>query len=142
MGFSLISKGGILLQLDFIKLVAVLGLPLLSTILGLFVGNIILFDSLLISAACGYFCYSALAIHPAYCLVASAVLCHVLFLIQHTQIGFWAIAILLSYCWGFAFALFAYHISGNSELWFYSVLISGFIIMLLLHIKANKNNLK
>ena len=64
-----------MLQLDFIKLVAVLGLPLLSTILGLFVGNIILFDSLLISAACGYFCYSALAIHPAYCLVASAVLC-------------------------------------------------------------------
>lgn len=87
-----------MLQLDFIKLVAVLGLPLLSTILGLFVGNIILFDSLLISAACGYFCYSALAIHPAYCLVASAVLCLVLFLIQHTQIGFWAIAILLSYC--------------------------------------------
>lgn len=130
------------MQLDFIKLAIGLGLPLLSTILGLFVGNIILFDSLLISLTCGYFCYAFLAIHPAYCLIAAAVLCLILFLIQHTQIGFWAIAMLLSYCWGFAFAILAYLISGNSELWFYSVLISGFIIMLLLHMKANKNCLK
>lgn len=142
MGFSLIAKGGILLQLNFIELAAGLCLPFLSTMLGLFVGNIILFDSLLISLACGYFCYAFWSLHPAYCLIIGAVLCIVLFLIQHTKIGFWAIAVLLSYCWGFAFAVFAYLISGNSQLWFYAVLISGFIIMLLLHIKANRNSLK
>lgn len=130
------------MQLDFIKLAASLGLPLLSTILGLFIGNIILFDSILISLVCGYFCYAFWAIHPAYCLIVAAVLCLVLFLIQHTQIGFWAVAILLSYCWGFAFAAAAYFISGNSELWFFAVLVFAFVVMLLLHIKANKNSLK
>lgn len=141
MGFSLITKGGILLQLDLIKIIAVILLPLLSTILGLFVGNIILFDSILMSLVAGYLCYSILEIHPAYCLIISAVLCLVLFFIQHTQIGFWAIATFLSYCWGFAFAVIAFFISGNSLLWFYAVLIFSFVIMLLLHIKANKKSL-
>ena len=131
-----------MLQLEFIKLAACLALPLLTTILGLFIGNIIIFDSILISLVCGYLCHYILAVHPAYCLIISAVLCLVLFLIQHTQIGFWAVSLLLSYCWGFAFAIAAYFISGNSSLWFFAVLIFAFVIMLLLHIKANKNSLK
>lgn len=142
MGFSLTAKGGVLLQLDLIKLSLYLALPLLTTILGLFIGNIIIFDSILISLVCGYLCYSILAIQPAYCLIIAAVLCLGLFLIQHTQIGFWAVALLLSYCWGFAFAIATYFISGNSSLWFFAVLIFAFVIMLLLHIKANKNSLK
>lgn len=125
----------------FLQVLVGIGFGLLMTVIGLFVGNIILFDSILISAIFGYMCYCIWHVHPAVCLIIAAVTCLIFFGIQHTTIGFWATAIFLSFCWGAVFAVIAYFVTGSSLLWFSGVLIFAFVIMLLLHFKANKKKM-
>lgn len=122
----------------FLQILAGAIIGLLTTVIALFVGNIILFDSILLSSIFGFLCYSLLNIHPAICLIIAAVCCLILFGIQHTTIGFWATATFLSFCWAVAFAIIAYFITANSKLWFLGMLIFAFVIMMLLHLKANK----
>lgn len=125
----------------FLQVLVGVGIGLLMTIIGLFVGNIILFDSILISLVFGFLCYSIWSVHPAICLIIAAFACLLLFGIQHTTIGFWAVSIFLSFCWGAVFAGIAYFVTNRSPLWFFGVLIFAFVIMILLHFKANKKKI-
>lgn len=82
--------------------------------------------------ACNYF----FTLHPALCLLAGAAAFALLLFLQHTRFGFWVIGSLLSVVWAAVFGLLAFVISNADVVWFFVVFALGFIVMLLLHIKA------
>ncbi|MDL2301903.1 hypothetical protein LJC58_06070 [Lachnospiraceae bacterium OttesenSCG-928-D06] len=69
------------------------------TIIGLFLGHIILFDSIFLAAITGIVCNQVWDVHPAICIVIAIVLFSLLFCLQNTKVGFWIIGILLSALW-------------------------------------------
>ncbi len=109
---------------------------ILLTIIGLFVGQIILFDSIALSIAAAIVCYQLWSIHPAFCLLIGIALFIFLFWLQNTKVGFWIIGILLSLVWAFVFSFIAYTATGGDMIWTYVVLGLGFVLMIGLHLKA------
>lgn len=109
---------------------------LIVTVIGIFVGHIILFDSIVLAAITGVVCNQVWNIHPALCLVIEVVLFVVLFWLQNTKVGFWIIGGLLSAFWAFVFGFIAYAFSSEDMIWFYVVMGLGFLIMMGLHLKA------
>jgi len=112
---------------------------LIFTIIGLFVGHIILFDSIFLAAIMGVVCNQLWNIHPALSVVIAIVLFGILFWLQNTKAGFWIISVLLSAFWAFIFGFFAYVFSSHDLIWGYVVTGLGFIIMMVLHLKARDN---
>jgi len=109
---------------------------LIITIIGIFVGHIILFDSIVLAAISGVVCNQIWNIHPALSLLIAIVLFGLLFWLQNTKAGFWIIGVLLSAFWAFVFGFFAYIFSGEDMIWLYVVMGLGFIVMMGLHLKA------
>lgn len=89
-------------------------------VVGLFIGHIIVFDSIALGIISGVCCNHFLTLHPALCVL----------------IGAAVFALLLSAAWAVIFGLLAFIISNADQLWFYVVCGLAFIVMLLLHIKA------
>ena len=119
-----------------IELILSLIICFIFMVVGLFLGHIILFDSIVLGIIAGVCCGQFLTLHPALCLVAGlAVFAGMLFL-QKTGFGFWIIGVLLSAVWAFIFAFFAYAFAGEDIIWFYVVMGLAFIGMLFLHIRA------
>lgn len=112
---------------------------LIFTVIGLFLGHIILFDSIFIAAISGIICNQIWHVHPALCVVIAIVLFAVLFWLQNTKAGFWIIGVLLSAFWAFVFGFFAHIFSGEDMVWFYVVMGLGFILMMGLHLKAKNS---
>lgn len=106
------------------------------TIIGLFLGHIILFDSIFLAAISGIVCNQIWSVHPAICIVIAVVLFGFLFWLQNTKVGFWIIGVLLSALWAFVFGFLAYIFSSEDMTWFYVVMGLGFIVMMGLHLKA------
>ena len=77
-------------------------------VVGLFIGHIIVFDSIALGIISGVCCNHFFMLHPALCVLIGAAV----------------------------FALLAFIISNADQLWFYVVCGLAFIVMLLLHIKA------
>lgn len=112
------------------------GLFIVLSVVGLFIGHIILFDSIALGIISGLCSYHFLTLHPAFCLlIGIAVFVGLLFL-QKTAVGFWVIGVLLSAVWAIIFGLLAFIISNADQLWFYVVGGIAFVAMLLLHIRA------
>lgn len=111
---------------------------LVITVIGLFVGHIILFDSIALAIISGVCCNQFLSIHPALCLLIAIAVFIALFFLQNTRFGFWIIGVLLSAAWAFVFAVFAYIFSGEDMIWTYVILGLAFVIMIGLHIRARK----
>jgi hypothetical protein len=112
---------------------------LVFTVIGLFVGHIILFDSIFLAAISGIACNQLWHVHPALCAVISIVLFAVLFWLQNTKVGFWIISVLLSALWAFVFGFFGYAFSSNDVIWGYVIMGLGFIVMMGLHLKARNS---
>lgn len=125
---------GIAISLILTAISIIIGL--IFTIIGAFVGHIILFDSILISIVAGILSNQLLHIHPAFCLLISIALFLLLFKIQYTKIGFWIISVIMSAFWGFVFAICAYAATNEDMIWTYVILGIGFIFTMLLHLKA------
>lgn len=109
---------------------------LIFTIIGVFIGHIILFDSIFLAAISGIVCNQIWGVHPALCVVIAIALFGLLFWLQNTKAGFWIISVLLSVFWAFVFGFFAHIFSGEDMIWFYVVMGLGFIVMMGLHLKA------
>ena len=109
---------------------------LIVTVIGIFVGHIILFDSIVIAAISGVICNQIWNVHPALCLLIAVALFGLLFWLQHTKAGFWIIGVLLSAFWAFVFGFFAHIFAGEDMVWFYVVMGLSFIVMMGLHLKA------
>lgn len=109
---------------------------LVFTIIGVFVGHIILFDSIFLAAISGIICNQIWSIHPALCVVIAIALFGLLFWLQNTKAGFWIIGILLSAFWAFVVGFFVHIFTGEDMLWFYVGTGLAFIVMMGLHLKA------
>ena len=118
--------------------ILVLGLIIgfISMVIGLFVGHIILFDSIALGIIAGVCCNHFLTLHPALCLLVGIAVCGLFLFLQNTSFGFWIIGILLSAVWAVIFAIISLIFSGGVMIWFLVVLGIAFVIMLLLHIRA------
>ena len=126
---------GALVGYGFAVLIGI-ALGLIITVIGLFFGNIILFDSIALAILSGCLSYSLLHLHPAFAILIGLAMLVGLFFLQHTAVGFWIIGGLLSLLWGFIFGFFAYDISGGDMIWFYVVMGLGALLMIGLHLHA------
>ena len=105
-------------------------------VVGLFIGHIIVFDSIALGIISGVCCNHFFTLHPALCVLIGAAVFALLLFLQNTRFGFWVIGVLLSAAWAVIFGLLAFIISNADQLWFYVGCGLAFIVMLLLHIKA------
>jgi len=113
-----------------------LAISLVVMVVGLFIGHIIVFDSIALGILFGVACNYFFTLHPALCLLSGAAVFALLLFLQHTRFGFWIIGPLLSVVWAAIFGLLAFVISNAGVLWFFVVFALGFVVMLLLHINA------
>ena len=109
---------------------------LILTIIGIFVGNIIFFDSIILAVISGIISNQIWKVHPALCLVIALILFVFLYWLQKTKVGFWIIGILLSVFWALVFGFLAYAFSSSDLIWGYVVMGLGLILMIALHLKA------
>ena len=113
-------------------------LLVIFTVIGLFFGHIILFDSIALGLVAGLISHGLLEIHPALALLIGLVVFLVLFFLQNTKVGFWIIGAIMSLAWGLIFASMAWEFTGKDMIWTYTVFGLATIIMIGLHLKARK----
>ena len=109
---------------------------LVFTIIGTFFGHIILFDSIFLAVISGLVANKALHIHPALSLLIGIAVLLFLFWVQNTRYGFWIVGGFLSLLWALFFSVIAYSATNKDMIWTYVVMGLGFVVMMLLHLKA------
>ena len=109
---------------------------LIVTVIGLFFGNIILFDSIALAVLAGFLSHGLLGVHPAIAVGIGIIPLIVLLFLQHTRPGFWIIGLTLSVFWGFIFAVIAYDCTDRNMTWTYAVWILGAALVFSLHLWA------
>lgn len=127
--------GAALLAVGLEMLIGII-LGLVITIIGLFFGNIIVFDSIALAVLAGFFSHGLLHFHPSLAIVIGIVVLLGLLFLQRTRPGFWIIGILLSVLWGIIFSSMAYEFSGEDMVWTYVVLALGTVAVFALHLRA------
>lgn len=118
-----------------IVLMIAIPLALIVAVIGVFVHNIILFDSISIGIIAGACAKNFLPIHPAFAFLIGLGTFLVLLWLQQTKVGFWIISIIMSLIWGFIFSIIAYFITSD-EIWVYVVWGVGFFVVIGLHLSA------
>lgn len=113
---------------------------LICTIIGLFLGHIILFDSIALGIVSGVCCKQFLSVHPALCIVIGIVIFLLLFWLQNTRVGFWIIGGLLSLVYAFVFSAIAYGSTHNDPVWGWVVFVLSFLVMGGLHLRARNRD--
>ena len=105
-------------------------------VIGLFVGHIILFDSIALGIAAGVCCNQFTAIHPALCLVIGIASFLLFFWLQNTRVGFWIVGGVLTLCYAALFGLLAYFLAENDPIWGWVIFGLAFLIVGTLHRRA------
>jgi len=126
---------GAIAGFGFLTLLGV-GLGILSTIIGLFFNNIIVFNSIAFGIISGFLSHGLLHVHPLFAILIAVGVFFLFFFVQNTKVGFWIISSLISLAWGGIFSLIAHGISKGDPIWTYGILIIGTVIIFLLHKKA------
>ena len=72
-------------------------------VVGLFIGHIIVFDSIALGIISGVCCNHFFTLHPALCVLIGAAVFALLLFLQKTRFGFWVIGVLLSAAWAVIF---------------------------------------
>jgi hypothetical protein len=111
---------------------------LLITIIGLFFGNIILFDRIAFSIIAAVTAHNFWDVHPALCILIGIALYAGIYFLQRFMVGFWIISGALSLLWGYIFAMMAYDISHHDMIWTYVVFGLATLLIIGLHIRARK----
>lgn len=111
-------------------------MAIITSIVGLFFGNIILFDSIALAIVAGSLSYGLLHVHPAFALIIGLVVLVALYMLQHTDHGFWIIGGLLSLFWGGVFGVLAMFFSNGDNIWTLVVFGLGTLLMISLHHNA------
>ena len=110
-------------------------------VVGLFIGHIIVFDSIALGIISGVCCNHFFTLHPALCVLIGAAVFTLLLFLQKTRFGFWVIGVLLSAAWAVIFGLLAFIISNADQLWFYVVCGLAFIVMCFCGFQRAKNGM-
>lgn len=111
---------------------------LIIGIIGFFVGQIILFDSMALGIVAGVCCNHFFHIHPALCLVIGIVVCILLFLLQNTTVGFWLIGGLFTLLYAAFFGVLAILFTNGDWIWGWVVFGLSIFIIAGLHFKARE----
>lgn len=114
-----------------------IALLLILTVIGVFLGNIILFDSIALALASGLCAYHLGGLHPAFSLLVGLAAFGLLYWLQRTLVGFWVIGTVLSAFWAFVFGFIAYCIT-DDLIWCYVIMGLGFVLMIVLHLRARE----
>ena len=132
MGAALLAVG--------IELLIGIRIGLIVTVIGLFFGNIIVFDSIALAILAGFLSHGLLGVHPALAIVIGITVLLGLLLLHRTRPGCWLIGCVLSgvlsVVWGFIFATMAYEFSGKDMVWTYVVWALGAVLVFALHLRA------
>jgi hypothetical protein len=107
--------------------------------IGLFLKQIIVFDSIALGVVAGFMAHGLLHVHTVLAIVIGIAGFGVFLWLQTTKAGFWIIGIILSILWGFIFAFVAWSIAGRNPFWTYCIWIVGALVIMLLHIWSRKN---
>lgn len=108
-------------------------------VIGLFLKQIIAFESITLGIIAGFLAHGLLHVHTVLAVVIGIAVFGILLFLQITKPGFWIIGILLSALWGFIFAFVAWSVTERNPFWTYGVWIVGAFIIFLLHLWARKN---
>lgn len=108
-------------------------------IIGLFLKQIIIFNSLALGIVAGFAAHGLLHVHIALSVAIGIVIFGALLWLQTTKAGFWIIGIILSALWGFTFALVAWSVTDRNPFWTYGVWTAGALVIMLLHLSARRN---
>lgn len=112
---------------------------LVCSVIGLFFGHIILFDSIALGIVAGVCCNQFLPIHPALCLVIGIAAFLLLLFLQNTKVGFWIVGSLMTLLYAAVIGLLAYFIANNDPVWGWVVFGLTFLIIGGLHLHARDN---
>ena len=112
---------------------------LICSVIGLFFGHIILFDSIALGIVAGVCCNSFTPIHPALCIVIGIAVFLLLLCLQHTKIGFWVVGGLLTLIYAAVSGLLAYMISEHDPIWGWVIFGIVFLVIGGLHLRASDN---
>jgi hypothetical protein len=108
-------------------------------IIGLFLKQIIIFDSIALGVIAGFTAHGVLHVHTVLAIVIGIAVFGILLGLQMTKPGFWIIGILLSILWGFIFGAVAWSVTEHNLFWTYCIWIAGALVILLLHLWSRKN---
>ena len=125
--------------MNFILFGIYIVLSIVLTVIGLFIGNIILFDSILLAALSGLLCHTLWMLHPALCLVVGIAVFLLLYWLQHTGVGFWLIGGKMSLLWSAVFGVLAYFISEHDPIWGWVVFGIAAVVLGSLHLHAKES---
>ena len=117
-------------------LIIAVAMTVISTIVGLFIGNIILFESIGLSIAAGCLTAHFTTIHPAFCLLIAIGAFVGLRFLMNTKIGFWVIGGAMSLLWGLLVAVIVYDGTGKDMIWTYVSWGLVTLVIFILHIRA------
>jgi hypothetical protein len=109
---------------------------LILTVIGLFFGNISLFESIATGVILGVVTHKLLCFHPLLAIAIGIVALVVLFFLQNTSVGFWIVGGLYSIAWGFIVCLVVFSASGKNMMWTYISWAIGAAAFLGLHLIA------
>ena len=129
---------GALVAMGF-QLILMIVLCIIVMVVGLFLKNIMVFDSIALAIISGFLSHGLLSVHPAFALLIAIAVFFTFFLLQRTTVGFWIIASIMSIIWGFIFGLFANMFSGGDMIWTYVIWGLGIVVVFFLHLKARDN---
>ena len=128
---------GPLISISLSMIIAVVAL-LIAMIVGLFIRNIILFESIGIAIAAGCLIHHFFNIHPAFCLLIGIGALIGLYFLMNTKVGFWIIGGFMSLVWGFLVAIIVYDSTGRDMIWMYVSWGLVTLIVLALHLNAKR----
>jgi len=129
---------GALFSVGLLLVIAVAA-TIISTIAGLFFGDIILFESIGVAIAAGCLTSHFLHIHPAFCVLIGIAVLAGLYFLMNTKFGFWIIGGLMSLVWGFCVAVIVFGSTGKDMIWTYVSWGLATAAILALHIKAKNS---
>ena len=109
---------------------------LICSVIGLFFGHIILFDSIALGIVAGVCCNSFTPIHPALCLVIGIAVFLLLLWLQRTSVGFWVIGGLLTLIYAAAAGLLACLLTEKDLVWGWVTFGIVFLVIGGLHLHA------
>ena len=119
-----------------LMLIISVGALAVFSIIGLFVGNIIMFESIGFAIAAGCLASHFTELHPAFCLFIGIGAFFVLMAVMKTKFGFWVIGGALSFMWGLIVAAIVYDGTGKDMIWTYTALGLVTLFVMSLHLKA------
>lgn len=108
-------------------------------IIGLFLKQIIIFDSIALGIIAGFTAHGLLHVNMVLAIIIGIAVFGIMLFLQMTKVGFWIIGLIMSGLWGFIFGAVAWSITDRNPFWTYGVWIAGALVIMLLHLWSRKN---